>query len=242
MHLVMRPYNHKIDYWRIRAFLRDVFERNDYRERSWHVYRWDYCRWHVWENIVQPDLAASVFVWETPDRQIAAVLNIEDPGQIFLQVHPAWRSVAVEEGMLDVAEACLAVHQADGMRKVQVWANVEDTFRQDILRRRGYRQDSWVEYQRRQMLDRALPSVAQVPGYTVRALGDEDELPARSWASFRAFHPHDQPESYAGWQWYKNIQRATIPARPRHRGGSGYRRGCSLLHGVVRRRDAQRRV
>ncbi len=213
MQLTMQPYHDEIDYWRVRGFLRDLLERNDYRERSWHVYRWDYCRWHAWENLVRPDLAASVFVWETLDRQIAAVLNIEDPGQVFLQVHPGWRTPALEEAMLDIAEARLAVLDAEGVRRVQVWANAADTFRHKILRRRGYQQSDWVEYQRRQALGGPLPSVAAAAGYTVRALGDQAELPARSWASYRAFHPNDPPERYEGWEWYRNVQRAPLYRR-----------------------------
>src|SRR5690242_593821 len=41
----MRAYQDKTDYWRIRAFLRELLVLNDLRERSWHLYRWDYCRW-----------------------------------------------------------------------------------------------------------------------------------------------------------------------------------------------------
>jgi ribosomal protein S18 acetylase RimI-like enzyme len=44
------------------------------------------------------------------------------------------------------------------------------------------------------------------PGFVIRSLGTEEELPARSWASWRAFHPNDPDENYEGWDWYKNIQ------------------------------------
>jgi GNAT superfamily N-acetyltransferase len=48
----------------------------------------------------------------------------------------------------------------------------------------------------------------------VRALGEvEAEGPARSWASWQAFHP-DDPAGYDGdWAWYGNVQRAPLYRR-----------------------------
>ena len=47
----------------------------------------------------------------------------------------------------------------------------------------------------------------------MRALGDVDELPARSWASWRGFHPDEPDEDYEGWEWYHNIQRCPLYRR-----------------------------
>jgi hypothetical protein len=47
----------------------------------------------------------------------------------------------------------------------------------------------------------------------VRALGEVEELPARSWASWRAFHPDEPDERYQGWEWYHNIQRIPLYRR-----------------------------
>ena len=47
-------------------------------------------------------------------------------------------------------------------------------------------------------------------GVTVRTLYrliDESELPARSWLSWKAFHPDEPDEKYQGWAWYRNVQR-----------------------------------
>jgi GNAT superfamily N-acetyltransferase len=209
----MRPYRDEDDYWRIRSFLRDLLPLNDYREHSWHVYRWDYCRWHVWENIVHPRLDEAVFLWETPDGDLAAVLNVEDLGDAFFQVHPAWRSVAMEEWMLDVAEERLAVPGPDGRPRLRVWANQADQLRQATLCRRGYAAPQRLEHQRRQSLARVLDDVSVPAGYTVRALGAEDELPARSWASWRAFHPDAPNTQYEGWSWYRSVQRAPLYRR-----------------------------
>jgi mycothiol synthase len=50
-------------------------------------------------------------------------------------------------------------------------------------------------------------------GYTLRALGDAAELPARSWVSWKAFHPDEPDEAYDGWTWYPNVQRAPLYRR-----------------------------
>jgi mycothiol synthase len=47
----------------------------------------------------------------------------------------------------------------------------------------------------------------------VRSLGDDAELRARSWASWKAFHPNEPDVAYEGWGWYPNIQRAPLYRR-----------------------------
>ena len=36
--------------------------------------------------------------------------------------------------------------------------------------------------------------------WRIRATGDVADLPARSWASWRAFHPEAPDEDYEGWE------------------------------------------
>jgi mycothiol synthase len=209
----MRPYRTENDYWRIRAFLRQVMLLNGVREKSWHVARLDYWRWHVALNCQDRDSIADVtFLWETADGQIAAVLNPEDDGDAFLQVHPEFRTPALEEAMIAVAEERLAVER-EGKRVLVVWADAQDALRLDLLKRRGYTRGKWTGSQWRRDLNAPIPDVSIPPGYTVRALGDVDELPARSWASWRGFHPDAPDEDYEGWEWYLNIQRCPLYRR-----------------------------
>lgn len=213
----MRRYQDEDDDWRIRAFLREVFLLNGRRPLSWDVVRFDYWRWHVNENIERFPLEEVVFIWETAGGQMAAVVLAEGKGDVFLQVHPHFRTPALEEEMLAVAEAYLATPGANGARKLRVWASAGDPLRQEILRRRGYSKGDWPEYQRRRPLagEHAIP-IADMPpaaGYTVRALGDVDELPARSFVSWQAFHPDEPEERYEGWTWYLNVQRAPLYRR-----------------------------
>jgi GNAT superfamily N-acetyltransferase len=186
---------------------------NNLREKSWHVARLDYWRWHGALNCQGLDsINDLVFLWETGDGQIAAVLNPEDRGDAHLQVNPEFRTQALEAEMLALAEAHLAVER-DGVHRLQVWADDQDTFRLGILKQRGYTKGKWVESQWHRDLDKPIPDVSIPPGYTIRSLGSLDELPARSWASWRGFHPDSPDEDYEGWEWYLNIQRCPLYRR-----------------------------
>ncbi len=89
-------YSSEADYWSIRQFLREVFLLNDRREIGWPVYRWDYWRWHVNENIFQFNLEAAVWLWKTSDGRLAAVLHPDGAGEAFLLVHPAFHSIELD--------------------------------------------------------------------------------------------------------------------------------------------------
>ena len=44
-------------------------------------------------------------------------------------------------------------------------------------------------------------------------MGEDDDLPARSWVSWKAFHPDEPDERYQGWAWYRNVQRIPLYRR-----------------------------
>jgi len=208
-----RKYNDENDYWQIRAFLREVFTLNGLREFSWHVARLDYWRWHVLMNCLEIDsLDGLVYIWETNEGQIAAVLNPEGAGDACLQIHPDYRSIALETEMITAAEKKLAVDR-DGQQVLSVWANPDNSVRKEILKQRGYTKGKWTESQWRRDLDVPIPEVRTPDGYTIRSLGDVDEILARSWASWRSFHPDEPDEDYEGWEWYFNIQRCPLYRR-----------------------------
>jgi mycothiol synthase len=213
----LRRYRDEDDYWRIREFLREVMLLNGRRELSWHVARLDYWRWHVIETCrVCDPIDRVTFIWEAPDGRIVAVLNLEGRGEAHLQVHPRLRTPDLEEEMLTVAEAPLGEAGPDGPRKLCVWTDHRDELCRSLLARRGYAVDDQPdskEYQRRQPMSAPIPDAPVAAGYTVRPLGDMAELPARSWASWRAFHPDALNEEYEGWTWYHNIQRQPLHRR-----------------------------
>jgi mycothiol synthase len=211
--LTMRPYRNEDDYWRIRAFLRQVMLLNGVRENSWHVARLDYWRWHLAANCQGRDsIDDVVFLWEDADGEIAAVANPESAAEAHLQVHPELCTPELVEEAISLAEDRLAGRR-EGKNVLAVWSDAQDAQRLAILKHRGYTKGKWVEHQWRRDLDEPIPDVSLAPGYTVRALGDVDELPARSWASWRGFHPDEPDEAYEGWEWYLNVQRCPLYRR-----------------------------
>jgi mycothiol synthase len=209
----MRRYQGEDDFWQIRQFLREVFLLNQRREISWPVARLDYWRWFGIDILGDGQLETGVFIWEMPDGRMAAVLNRESAGQAFLQLHPGLRTPQMEAEMLEVAEANLAVAGPDGRRKLTAWADWHDASLQGLLKQRGYTKENWPEYQHRYSVLRPTPAAPIAAGYTVRALGEGADLPARCWASWKAFHPNEPDERYLGGDWYPAIQRCPLYRR-----------------------------
>ena len=229
MRAIMRPYRTEDDYWHIRKFLRNVFLLNERYEYSWSLLRWDYWVWHVNMNIFHFKLEEVIHLWEV-DGQIVAMLNPDADGEAFFQVHPAYLSKNLFCEMLDIAEAKLFKSKEAGTRELITWVNAQDVLFKELLIRRGYERSKFLaEYMRRRSLTKPIPfdstHIVPVPvregkpdsfpqgGYTVRALGDERELPARSWLSWKVFHPNEPDEKYQGWEWYKNVQRVPLYRR-----------------------------
>lgn len=209
----LRPYQTEADYWRIRQFLREVSLLNDRHDYSWSLLRWDYWRWHVNENIFKFELADVISLWER-DGQIVAMLNPDGNGEAFIQIHPAFRCDVSMSEILDVAEQKLSRTNEAAKQELLAWVNADDDSTKKLFSERGYLRAKFsAEHMRRRCLSKPIPDAAIPNGYTVRALGDEAELPARSWLSWRAFHPDEPDEKYQGWEWYRNVQRVPLYRR-----------------------------
>ncbi len=206
----MRKYHGEIDGIKIRRFLQEVYLKNQRHEFSWPLYRWDYWRWHINENLFHFNLEAAIFIWETLSGQMVAVLNPDNPGEAFLQIDPEFHSAELEVEMMSVAETQYALNQQNGSQKLTIWSPGENTLRQDILQRRGYFRQNFLEYQRRREMSQPIVQVSIPAGYSIRSLGDDNELPARSWLSWKAFHPNEPDSKYEGWEWYLNVQKAPL--------------------------------
>ena len=115
--------------------------------------------------------------------------------------------------MLSVAEEQLAIPRPDGGKEITTWVHAPDKMRAQIVSGRGYVKGDESEQQHTRQLSRLIPDQPVPAGYVVRSLGGEEELPARSWASWRAFHPTEPKEKYQGWEWYRNIQRMPLYRR-----------------------------
>ncbi len=210
---ILRTYQSEDDYWRIRQFLRDVSLLNDRHDFSWPLLRWDYWVWHVNMNICHLQLEEVVTLWEA-DGQIVAMLNPDSPGEAYFQVHPAYRHLVSLSDMLDVAEQKLFKTNETGKKDLLAWVNESDAKTKALFAERGYVRSRFkAEHMRSRSFTQPVPEPVPPEGYTVRALGDENELPARSWLSWKAFHPDEPDEKYQGWEWYKNVQRIPLYRR-----------------------------
>jgi GNAT superfamily N-acetyltransferase len=209
----MRNFQTEEDYWCIREFLREVSILNNRHDFAWSLLRWDYWRWHVNENIFNMKLEDIITLWEV-DGRIVAMLNPDTPGEAFFRVHPDYRETVSISEMLDVAEGKLAKINENGKRDLLVWVNAADDAIKALFTERGYTRSKFLaEHMRRRLFSQPMPDSVPPSGYTVRALGDESELPARSWLSWKAFHSDEPDQKYQGWEWYRNVQRVPIYRR-----------------------------
>ena len=215
MALTVRAYTAP-DFWKIRAYLRETFLLNGREEHNWQCYRWEYWRWHGVANLDQGPMEEKVFLWETPDGELAAVLNAEGKGNAFLQMHPEFRTEEFEEEMIVVAEERLWNVAKDGKNKVAVWADDDDGLRTGILQRRSYTQASWEMRDRYMSLEGEIPEPVVPDGFVVRPMGDGAELLERCYTSGLAFHPDNPAQAHENREdvtWYRNIQKAPLYRR-----------------------------
>ena len=219
MKLTMRPYKNEEDNWNIRSFLRQTMIANNRRELSWHVARWDYWIWFANPDIEKITLKENIFIWETEARKIAAVLNPEQRGQVFPQVHPDFRTPELDEEMITVAEEHLTTTGKDGYQKLCYWIDSKDKSRQEMLIQRGFHKvesPESQEVQHRRLLDEPLPEPPIIPGYIIHSQGDGLELLERCYASGLGFHDddiHAARENRDHPNWYHHIQSAPLYRR-----------------------------
>lgn len=219
MKLRMRNLSSNEDYWRIREFLRRTMILNERREYNWHVARLDYWWWFANPDLEKINPEERVFIWETESGRIAAMINPEGCGQAFLQVHPKLRTPELDEEMVITAEEYLSTTDNEGCRKLWLFIDSQDQSHKEVLIRRGFErveQAGNQEYQHRRVLDAPLPDMPQIPGYTIRALGDGLELLERCYASGLGFHNDDihtarDNRDHPGW--YRHIQSAPLYRR-----------------------------
>jgi len=216
MKFALRPYQTENDFWRMREFSRQVFLLNHYHERSWHVARLDYARWHGCLNCAKVHLEDVAFIWEADGQVIAFLMSEGDLGDAHLSVHPSLRTYELEEEMLSVAEDRLAKVAPDGSRKLNVWVPGQDKLRQELVNRYGYTKGDWPEHQWRRDLAKPIPDVSIPLGFTIRPLRDGLELLERCFASGLGFHEGNinvAVENRNDPTWYRNIQTAPLYRR-----------------------------
>jgi ribosomal protein S18 acetylase RimI-like enzyme len=215
MDLRFRKLHSEEDYWRSRRFIRQVFLKNQRRELSWHIARFDY--WWARRAEFLPDtrMGELVFLWETPDEQIAAVLHPEHTGVVFMQVDPDLRTRDLEEQMVEVAEEHLMAIKEDGSRKLYLSADQHDQLRHEILSEHGFvkfEHPKAQERQRRRSLESPIAEVTLADGYTIRAM-HPDEIPARGLAAWRTTRTDEPENELHGWKWLLKVYQAPLYRR-----------------------------
>jgi GNAT superfamily N-acetyltransferase len=215
MKLTLRKYQNEDDFWRIRAFLRQVFLLNNRRALSWQVARFDYWRWHGVENCGDGRLE-DISLWETPEGQIAALVNPEGIGEAHFSIYPDVNTPELAIEMVVTAEQSLAKTNSEGQKTLTAWVNEHQKHLKSALLQRGYVQTEFAESMRYRSLDEPILEAPPAPGYTVRSLGDGLELLERCYASGLAFHEddiHTARDNRDHPQWYRNIQTAPLYRR-----------------------------
>lgn len=178
MKLNRRFHEHEQDIWQIREFLRDCYLLNDRHELCWSVLRWDYWIGHINRNIFHFPMEESIAMWEMNGR-LVAVVNPDAGGEAFLQIHPASYSDRLYREMLETAETSLAVQNITGKKELVVWVGAQADARKKLLERCGYRRSGFAaEHMRRRPFSEPLPETLLPVGYSLRSLGNVDELPA----------------------------------------------------------------
>ena len=213
----LRHYRDESDYWRARGLFRELFGHDDRPGAHWHVAEFDYWRWHWLENVVERS-PGELCLWEADGGEIVAVLNQGDPGVCHLHVHPQHRTPALEQEMVATAEQEYSAPTDDGRRIVWVWAMENDAPLRAVLAQRGFRQwpggEHSVEHHGRRLLIDPVHAAPVPEGFVVRSMGGEEELPRRSLASWRAFHPDESEDGCdKTGAWYRNVQRAPLYRR-----------------------------
>lgn len=215
MRLTCCPCSSEDDFWDARNFLREIFPLNDRLEHSWNVARLDYWRWHYIKTChIMEAVEKGMTLWKTADGKMIAALNHLGGSELRLHVHPHFRCVELENEMLAYGEETFYAVAEDGRRYIYMPIFEDDLLRQGIALSRGYKkQPGWGHHYHRD-INSSIPDVPIPADYVIRSMGDAEEFPARSWASWLAFHNDEPAANYDGdYSWYANLQSAPLYRR-----------------------------
>ncbi len=194
MTITSREYRGEEDFERVRELLIESYAITG-RIHNWWLDRWEVFRFSAraldeiadaqsWEKDVR--------LWETDagDSQaprLVGVVNPEDGGDFFLQIHPHYRHI--EEEMLAWAEQH---HQASRPQDAERWPldtflREHDEERAALLTRWGYENLGHDGYTRICSLDKPIPKAPLAPGYVVRNVRGQDDLENRAAVANNAF-------------------------------------------------------
>lgn len=208
-----RKLTNKEDYARIREFLRMVFLLNDRKEYSWQTARFDYWRSHILPNCRSGErFEDCVYICENGAGEIIAVVNTEDPGCVFFQVHPGYKSETLEQTMITLGEEAFLCTETNHNGKIAVFSRVNDSLRNRLLEINGYERSKWEERAYSRSLEDFSAKTPTLDGIILRSMNGAADLSSRSWASWRAFHADEPDDAYErdGGVWYLNVMNTPL--------------------------------
>lgn len=168
-----RPLEGQTDALRLRQLLIDSYTHMG-REFNWETRRWEGAYWCTSDaNLTNPRWGADTHIWESSEGQLVGAAVPDGPGDLALQIHPAYRML--EDSILDWAEAHVARTNEAGRRELIAWAFDWDVERQERLIRRGHQpRPEWFWHNRRRAVDDAVPLFPVPAGYTLRSVQNTD--------------------------------------------------------------------
>jgi mycothiol synthase len=175
------------DYERIIAFLREMYERNR-NQHCWLSTRWEYA-----EHLVNPlfvergykDWEERIKIWEE-DGSIIGIVHPEDTYNAFLQINPKYRFLEAE--MIDWAEKNIAMPVQDGSKKIVIWVNESDHYRQQLLQKRGYIKGKECNFLNVRKIDNII-TIPIAEGYTICSMEEGVDMIRRYNVTNQAFNP-----------------------------------------------------
>jgi len=141
---------------------------------NWDMRRLDGKRFYNELLTADATLDRPVQLWENESGRLVGFVLPEGADDAHLQIHPDFRHIEPE--MIDWAEAHLAVANTEsGQRELEIYVNIYDALRQQILTERGYTTMSYGCMCRHIRLGaQAIPAPLIADGYTLRTTDPND--------------------------------------------------------------------
>ena len=199
--IIHRPLNGQDDALRLRQLLIDSYTIMG-REFNWEPRRWEGHYWAASDaQRADPDWRSdTTHLWETPSGDLHGAVVAEGPGDVALIIHPDYR--ALEDDMIDWAEANLATSNEADQQALEIWAFDWDTDRKQRLQQHGYQpcEDRFYQHRRR-FVEQPVPDEPVAEGYTLRSVTDTPADDARWVACSNAtFGQSYSPEIHRNFQ------------------------------------------
>ena len=173
---ICRKYNVN-DYDRGFNFFRELY-RESYNVPHWLPIRWEYAEYLV--SLLMKDRGSTIdwketiYVWETDAGKVVAILCSENPDEnIYIHAEREFRYL--EDEMVDVAEKQIITSTLN-KSKIIIWCQSGDSYRESLLKKRGYQKQEIVAYMNWRDLNEPVPEVKMPEGYTLHNMVNEEGL------------------------------------------------------------------